>query len=130
VAKGANVIMSIADRTYLDMKYDADTPIGLGWAGMIDVQRAYDWNPAMTADGVAEAALLGVEAPLWTETVADIRDVEFLAFPRLAAIAEVGWSAQERRKWDEFKLRLGRQAPRWAALGLNYYRAPEIPWQR
>jgi hexosaminidase len=129
VAKGARVIMSIADRAYLDMKYDASTPIGLTWAGIVDVKRSYDWDPATAAAGVPETSLLGVEAPLWSETLANIRDVEFLAFPRLAAIAEVGWSVQPHREWDDFRARLGAQRPRWAALGLNFYQAPEIPWK-
>jgi hexosaminidase len=128
VARGARVIMSVADRTYLDMKYHAGTPIGLSWAALIDVRRAYDWDPAAAATGVPESALLGVEAPLWTETVADIRDAEFLAFPRLAAIAEVGWTRSDRRTWDGFRTRLAAQAPRWTALGVNFYRSPQIPW--
>lgn len=130
VAKGVKVIMSLADRAYLDMKYHADTPIGLSWAALIDVQTAYDWDPATAAAGVPEAALLGVEAPLWTETVANIRDAEFLAFPRLAALAEVSWSRGDRRSWDGFRVRLGAQAPRWSALGINFYRSPTIPWQQ
>lgn len=128
VAKGARVIMSVADRAYLDMKYHAATPIGLSWAALIGVQRSYDWDPLGAAPGVPEAALLGVEAPLWTETVANIRDVEFLAFPRLAALAEVAWSRADRRRWDDFRVRLGAQGPRWSALGINFYRSPEVPW--
>ena len=129
VAKGAKVIMSLADRVYIDMKYDASTPIGLNWAAVIDVRRSYDWDPAEAAAGVAESALLGVEAPLWAETLANIRDVEFLAFPRLAAVAEIGWTRQEDRDWEDFRTRLGMQGPRWTALGINFYRAPEIPWR-
>ena len=129
VAKGAKVIMSVADRAYLDMKYDAHTAIGLNWAGLIDVKTSYDWDPAAAAPGVPESALLGVEAPLWSETLANIRDFEFLAFPRLAAIAEVGWTRQEDREWDNFRVRLGAQGSRWTALGLSFYRAPEIPWR-
>jgi hexosaminidase len=129
VAKGATVIMSVADRAYLDMKYDAGTPIGLTWAGVIDVRTSYDWDPAAAAAGVPEGSLLGVEAPLWSETLANIRDVEFMAFPRLAALAEVGWTRQQDRKWTDFRDRLGAQAPRWVALGLSFYRAPEIPWR-
>jgi hexosaminidase len=120
--------MSLADRAYLDMKYDEDTPIGLTWAAIIPIERAYDWDPANVA-GVAPAAILGVEAPLWTETAADINDVEFLAFPRLAAIAEVGWTPQAARDWDQFRDRLARQAARWIALGINFYRSPEIDWR-
>jgi len=129
VAKGAKVIMSVADKTYLDMKYDGNTPIGLTWAGIVDVKTAYEWNPAVAASGVPESSLLGVEGALWSETLANIRDVEFLAFPRLAALAEVAWTRQEHRDWDDFRKRLGAQGPRWVALGLNFYRAPGIPWR-
>lgn len=97
VAKGAQVIMSVADRMYLDMKYDNDTPIGLTWAGTVSVKGSYDWDPATAAPGVPESSMLGVEAPLWAETITNIRDYEFLAFPRLAAVAEIGWSPQAAR---------------------------------
>jgi hexosaminidase len=130
VARGAKVIMSVASRAYLDMKYHADTPIGLNWAGYVDVKTAYDWDPGTIAEGVREDAILGVEAPLWAETIANIDDVEFLAFPRLAAIAEVAWSRQQDRDWDRFKVRLGQHGPRLAALGVNFYRSPAIPWRQ
>ena len=128
-AKGAKVIMSVANKAYIDMKYDATTPIGLTWAGIVNVQTSYAWDPAVAAAGVAESAVLGVEAPLWAETITTINDVEYLAFPRLAAIAEVGWSPQAARAWDTFRVRLGAQGPRWTALGLNFYRSPEVPWK-
>ncbi len=129
VARGSKVILSVADRAYLDMKYDAGTPIGLSWAGNVDVKSAYDWDPANAAERVPESAILGVEAPVWSETVANIRDLEYLAFPRLAAVAEVAWSRQDDRKWKGFRERLAHQGPRWTALGVNFYRAPEIPWR-
>ena len=128
-AKGVKFILSPADRIYLDMKYDSATPIGLNWAAYINPQRAYEWDPATLLDGISESVILGVEAPLWSETVATMRDVEFLAFPRLAAVAEIGWTAASARKWDEFAVRLGAQAPRWMALGINFYRSPQVPWQ-
>jgi hexosaminidase len=129
MTKGVKVIMSVASQAYLDMKYDVATPIGLTWAGIVSVQTAYDWDPGTAAEGVPVASVLGVEGPLWSETLANIRDVEYLAFPRLAALAEAGWSAQSSRKWDEFRVRLGMQNARWTALGLNFYRSPEVPWR-
>jgi hexosaminidase len=129
VAKGAKVIMSVANRAYLDMKYDTSTAIGLTWAGYINVKDAYDWDPAAVAEGVPESSLLGVEAPLWAETLSNIRDYEFLAFPRLAAIAEVGWSAAAARDWDGFSRRLGAHGPRLTALGVNFHRSPTVPWK-
>jgi hexosaminidase len=128
VEKGAKVIMSVANRTYLDMKYDDSTPIGLNWAANIEVRDAYDWDPPTVARGIPESALLGVEAPIWSETLASMRDVEFMAFPRLPAVAEVAWSAAA-RDWDGFRGRLGAHGPRLTALGVNFYRAPSVPWQ-
>lgn len=129
VAQGAKVIMSLANKAYLDMKYRADTPLGLGWAGMIEAETSYAWDPATLVKDVPASAIVGVEAPLWTETLATMQDVEFLAFPRLAAIADVGWAQPGGRDWNEFKVRLGAQAPRWSVLGLNFYRSPTVPWQ-
>jgi hexosaminidase len=127
VAEGAKVIMSVANRAYLDMQYDTSSPIGLHWAAYIDVPDAYQWDPAAVAKEIPETSLLGVEAPLWSETAANMRDVEWLAFPRLAAIAEIGWSRGE-RQWPEFAARLGAQEPRWTALGINFHRSPKVPW--
>jgi hexosaminidase len=110
------------------MKYDDSTPIGLNWAADIEVRDAYDWDPATVARGIPESALLGVEAPIWSETLASMRDVEFMAFPRLPAVAEVAWSAAA-RDWDGFRGRLGAHGPRLTALGVNFYRAPSVPWQ-
>jgi hexosaminidase len=111
------------------MKYDRDTALGLSWAGLIPVKTAYDWDPAALVPEAPAAAILGVEAPIWSETLATIRDVEFLAMPRLAAIAELGWSPARAHDWESFRVRLGAQGPRWTALGINFYRAPEVPWK-
>lgn len=128
LARAPHLILSPGNRAYLDMKYDAATALGLDWAGLIPVQTSYDWDPASLVSGAP--SVLGVEAPLWSETIANMHDVEFLAMPRLAAIAEVGWSPQTARDWEGFRARVGAQAPRWTALGINFYRAPEIPWTR
>jgi hexosaminidase len=130
IARAPKLILSPADRAYVDMKYGDDTALGLKWAALIPVERAYDWDPAKLVADAPPGAILGVEAALWSETVATMRDVEFLAFPRLAAVAEIAWTPQERRNWGNFRQRLGAQAPRWTALGINFYRAPEIPWVR
>jgi hexosaminidase len=127
-AQGTKVIASPANRTYLDMKYDKETVIGQNWAAYIEARDAYDWDPATLFEGVPESSILGVEAPLWSETTANLRDVEFLAFPRLAEIAEIGWSSATRRRWDELKVRLASHGPRWTALGINFYRSSQVPW--
>ncbi|MEU4082389.1 beta-N-acetylhexosaminidase [Streptomyces venezuelae] len=125
---GTGLILSPADRTYLDMKYTKDTRLGLAWAGYVEVRRSYDWNPAAYLPGAPADAVRGVEAPLWTETLATTDDLDVMAFPRLPGIAELGWSPAATHDWDTYKLRLADQAPRFDALDIDYYRSPEVPW--
>ncbi|MBN0048178.1 beta-N-acetylhexosaminidase [Streptomyces actuosus] len=125
---GTGLILSPADRIYLDMKYDRSTPLGLSWAGYVDVRRSYDWDPGGYLPGVPASAVRGVEGPLWTETVADPAGLEYLAFPRLAGAAELGWSPAATHDWQSYRVRLAAQGPRWDALGVRYHRSPQVPW--
>jgi hexosaminidase len=125
---GAKLIMSPARRAYLDMKYTDATEIGLKWAALIEVSDAYNWDPATYQAGVTESNIVGVEAPIWSETLRNITALEYLAMPRLPAVAEVGWTSQSARSWDNFRRRLAAQAPRWNYLGVNYHRSPQVPW--
>ncbi|MDQ0991051.1 beta-N-acetylhexosaminidase [Streptomyces sp. V3I7] len=125
---GTGIILSPADRVYLDMKYNPDTPLGLHWAGYVEVQRSYDWDPGNYLPGVPDSAIRGVEAPMWSETVTKSADIEYMAFPRLAGAAELGWSPASTHDWDAYKVRLAAQGPRWEALGIGYYRSPQVPW--
>jgi hexosaminidase len=127
VARGGKVILSPSSRTYLDMKYDSTTVLGLRWAGLIEVRDAYEWDPGTQIPGVPERSILGVEGPLWSETLVKGEDFAFMAFPRLAAIAELGWSAPG-RDFESFRQRLGAHGPRLAAIGVNFYRSPQVPW--
>ena len=125
----APLIMSPASKAYLDMKYDAATTLGLDWAGLIDLPTAYNWDPVTFADGVRDSDVIGIEAPLWSETLLTLSDIEYLAFPRLPGYAEIGWSPQAGRAWADYRVRLGTHGPRLAALGVNFYRSPQIEWQ-
>jgi hexosaminidase len=129
VAKRMKLVMSPANRAYLDMQYNPDSPLGLHWAGYVEVQDAYSWDPATQVDGVGEKDILGVEGALWSETIDSSPDIEFLAFPRLPGLAEIGWSRASGRSWDEYRERLAAQGPRWDAMGINYYRSPQVPWR-
>ena len=127
-ARGHRLILSPATKAYLDMKYTPETPIGFKWAAYIDVADAYGWDPGTFLRGVPTSAVLGVEAPLWTETMATYSDVQYMAFPRLAAIAELAWSPPGVRDWPDFARRLARYGRRWTADGVTFYRSTQIPW--
>jgi hexosaminidase len=128
VQQGTRLVLSPASRIYLDMKYNEQTELGLTWAGLVEVRDSYDWDPATLFEAVVESDILGVEAPLWTETVETIRDIEYMAFPRVAGVAEIGWSPRRVRSWDEYRHRLGAHGARWSVMGVNFYRSPQVPW--
>ncbi|MEM6965513.1 MAG: beta-N-acetylhexosaminidase [Bacteroidota bacterium] len=129
VAQNVKLVMSPAKRAYLDMQYDSTTELGLHWAGYIEIDDGYTWDPTEMVEGATEADILGVEAPLWTETVTNMDEVAYLVFPRLLGYAEIGWSPQAGRDWEEYKVRLGKQQSRLDAMGLNFYASKKVPWE-
>lgn len=130
VEKGAKVLMSPSKRTYLDMKYDSTTHIGLDWAALIEVDAAYTWDPATLEKGIGKENILGVESPLWTETVVTQDDIDYLVFPRIIGHAEIGWSPASHRNWESYKLRLAKHGPRLKAMGVNFYESALVPWEK
>ncbi|WAL66555.1 beta-N-acetylhexosaminidase [Amycolatopsis cynarae] len=127
-ARGNKILMSPANRAYLDMQYNAGSPLGLHWAGYVEVKDAYDWDPATAVQGVGEESVAGVEAPLWSETLTTSANIEYMAFPRLAGIAEIGWSPRSTHDWATYRERLAAQGPRWTAQGIDFYRSPQVDW--
>jgi hexosaminidase len=126
--QGAKIIMSPADKAYLDMKYQASTILGQDWAGYINLETGYSWDPVTEIDGITEINILGVEAPLWSESLNTMDDLEYMAFPRLLGYAEIGWTPQAGRDWNEYKIRLAAHGPRLEILGVHFYASPEIIW--
>ncbi len=129
VEKGMKVIMSPAKKAYLDMQYDTLSKHGLHWAAYIPVDSAYIWNPEKY-EGIPLKNILGIEAPLWSETISNIDELEYLAFPRAIGFSELGWSTEENRDWENFKVRLGNQAPYLDRMNVKYYPSPRIDWKK
>ena len=76
-SKKASVIISPAAHAYLDMQYDSLTPLGLHWAGYLPVKKSYDWNPETLVEQLDPEQIIGVEAPLWSETLENLQDIEY-----------------------------------------------------
>ncbi|MFJ4682453.1 family 20 glycosylhydrolase [Streptomyces sp. NPDC088789] len=149
-AQKAKFVMSPSDHAYLDMKYDVSTPYGLSWSGYVPVQRSYEWDPTTATaklDGTGSVVpadqIAGVEAALWADRAYEGSNAlptpatrwpsateyaEYMSFPRLPALAEVGWTPQAGRDWKNFRQRLAQHGPRWTAAGIGYHPAPGIPW--
>jgi len=127
--QGNKVLLSPAKKTYLDMQYDSASRIGLHWAAYIELDSAYLWEPSTYVKGLAREDILGVEAPLWSETVTNRADIDYLAFPRLAAFAEVAWTKKEQRSWEGFSLRIPIQGDRWTIQGVDFYKSAKVTWE-
>jgi hexosaminidase len=139
VAKSMKIVMAPANHAYLDQWYAPNTPptLGLHWAcGTVgcDVDKFYNWEPSTYVTGVTDANIIGVEGAMWGETVRNINEIDYMVFPRLPALAELGWSPKADRSgtsspaYQDFLTRLAAQGARWQAAGTNFYPTPEVPW--
>lgn len=126
--KGSKIIISPAKKIYLDMKYDTLSKFGLTWAAYIPVDDAYNWDPETYVEGLPKESILGIEAPLWSETISNSEELEYLAFPRVIGYAELGWTPAEKRNWEEYKTRLVGQLPYLSRNNINFYRTPLVKW--
>lgn len=126
VEKSAKVLLSPAHKVYLDMQYDSTTELGLHWAAYIEVDSAYLWSPQQLVEGLDNNSIIGIESPLWSETVTTMDEIEYMVFPRILAHAELGWSAAKDHDWTDFKRRFQQYAPFLDSLGVDYYRSPTL----
>jgi len=133
LALGNDVVMATTSHTYLDYypangeselakgkKYEA---IG----GNLPLEKVYSYNPAFVAENPAqEKQILGTQGQLWSEYIKDAWKLQYLAFPRAMAVAEVAWTPQAQRNWKDFSGRLKEQEQRLDELGVNYRRDSSV----
>ncbi len=128
VAQGAKVLMSPSKYAYIDMQYDSTSIYGLHWAAYIEVDDAYNWDPATLVPGIGRENIIGIEAPLWAETVSNRQEAEYLLFPRLPGYAEIGWTPVELRNWDDYKVRLANHGERMKAMDISFFPSKRVEW--
>ncbi|MFC8734067.1 beta-N-acetylhexosaminidase [Luteimicrobium sp. NPDC057192] len=129
LAEGYDVVACPADEVYLDYRQSDDprepVPVGV----VTDLDRVLAFDPRRGVDGTEAGRLLGAQAHLWTEHVDSPRTLDFLAFPRLAAFAEVVWRGGPSEP-EEFRARLAVHARRLEAQGVELRDADgPRPWQ-
>lgn len=127
---GSKIILSPAKKAYLDMQYDSLSKFGLHWAAYIPVDSGYNWDPETYVEGLPKESIMGIEAPLWSETISNSAELEYLAFPRLIGYAELGWSPSEHLNWEDYKERLAKQVPYLEKMNINYYPSKLIDWKK
>jgi hexosaminidase len=119
---GHDVVMTPNDDLYLDHYQSEDVavePRAIG--GYLPLKHVYQYEPVPNdLPAQFDAHILGAQGNLWTEYVESLPYVEYMAFPRLCALAEVTWSPKSARDWDDFQNRLQTHVRRLDELGINY----------
>jgi hexosaminidase len=139
---GNSAVMALTGHAYFDTpesKLPGEPPAAT-WLAPISLRKAYDWEPMPTGlEGQARKNILGAQGCMWTDRFMHnpiLQDlpvlneersyeyVEYLSLPRMAALAEVVWTPQEDRSWDDFERRMKVQYNRYSRNGYNF-RVPQ-----
>jgi hexosaminidase len=125
-ADGHDVVMAPNQYVYFDHHQSepvAEEPLAIG--GMSTTGHVYGYEPipaALPADG--RRHVLGAQGQLWSEYIPDEKTLDYMAFPRVCALAEVLWLPRERKDYRDFLARLPHHRERLAALGVNAHPLP------
>ena len=123
---GLNAIYTPWGPYYINRTQGANEPPGAGY-GVDDVRRTYTTVPFSTAAPGSDSLLRGVQGTFWTEHVSDPEYLEYLALPRLLAIAEAGWTPAELKNWPDFQRRITADAELFDLGGYAYTRFFMLP---
>ena len=110
VKNGHKIVNSWHSYTYLDYGY-----------GNISLRKAYDFDPVLKGLTKAEEKqIIGTGCQMWGEWIPTVERMESQVYPRLAAYAEVGWTALDQKDFKSFSRRMKSQSKRWDIQGIGY----------
>ena len=120
---GHDVVMTPGNYMYLDF-YQADPktqPYAIG--GYTPIKKGYSYNPIPVDSLTAEESkhIMGVQANTWTEYIPNEQHLEYMMFPRALAVAEIGWTSQELRTWEDFKPRMNAHISKLQGMGIRTF---------
>lgn len=111
VKAGHDVVFSPTSHCYFDYGYDR-----------IPTEKVYSFEPLESLNSDEAKRVKGVQGNLWSEWIPDLNRLEYMAFPRACALAEVAWSPTQSRNWQDFQKRMTPHRVRLDALNVNYCR--------
>jgi hexosaminidase len=126
---GHDVVMSPTSHCYFDYyqsQRHSHEPRAIG--GFLPLRKVYSFEPIPAKLAPEQHKhILGAQGNLWTEYIPSLKQVEYMAFPRGAALAEVAWSPAAAKSWDSFVQRMPAHEKRLAAAGIGHrpFRAVE-----
>lgn len=126
---GHDVVMAPTTHTYFDYYQSKEPGEPLAIGGFVPLEKVYAFEPVPPElEGMESAScVLGAQGQLWTEYLPTPEHVQYMAWPRLAALSEVVWSPRELRDLADFRARLAPHLQRFDALGVRYRRPSSAP---
>jgi hexosaminidase len=119
--EGHDVVMAPNTHTYFDYYQAKDPGEPLAIGGFVPLEKVYEFDPVPPELNAEEGKrILGTQGQLWSEYMPSPAAVEYMAFPRATALAEVAWTPAARKNYADFLARLAAHEPRLKALGINY----------
>jgi hexosaminidase len=121
---GHNVVMSPGAFCYFDhyQSNNANEPLAIG--GFLPLEKVYSYDPVPASLNTSEKKfILGVQANLWTEYIQNISQLEYMVFPRIAALSEVAWSRTDIKEFRAFVPRVTAHMALYDKMKINYSRA-------
>ncbi|HTJ53607.1 MAG TPA: beta-N-acetylhexosaminidase [Cyclobacteriaceae bacterium] len=121
--KGYETVLCPRLPLYFDFVQDSTHRIGRRWKGAYNsLSKLYSFSHEQFPEiGTRSNQILGIQANLWTETVDSPQRLDYLMFPRIAALAEAAWTASKQKDYSNFELRLKPHLKRYKELGIYYY---------
>lgn len=122
--RGIQLILSPCSYTYLDHGNYNGQPETYTWCRQqgVPLERVYSFDPTKFS------LVTGIEGPVWTELVSTESALDNRIWPRLAAVAEIAWTAQAERNYTQFRTRMGSLKSHLDAFGIQYYAEPQLGW--
>lgn len=119
--KGHPTVLTTGSHLYFDHYQSLSKHEPKAFGGYAPLQKVYNYEPIPEeTDDSTNSRVLGVQANLWTEYMPDSRQVEYMLFPRIAALAEIAWQAKDSKNWAHFQNKMESMIQRYQSMGVNY----------
>jgi hexosaminidase len=120
---GNPLVLANGSHTYFDHYQSAGPGLDvepLAICCHLPVEKVYAWRPLANCPAELHPGVMGAQAQLWTEYMPTRRHLDYMAYPRACALAQVLWTGESRETWAEFERRLEAHCARLDRLGVAY----------
>lgn len=122
--RGHRFVMTPSNTLYLDYYQGPQWFEPRGYFGNNTMKKIYEYEPIQKQwDPIVAEKLIGIQASMWCEFMSSPEMVEYMVFPRIAALADIAWAQKDTKNWCKFIARLDSLQQRWEIMGINYARS-------